>query len=153
VDEGYDRFEDAREVIERLFELGQESGDLDPELDRDRLDALIKEATALFSEDVELVTRDGTLYGPERFFSDWEVQTRDFRLRFEQLRFLDAGDGTVVAVSKVVRTARQSGDYMTFWPAMVYRVRGGKVVFFEGYPDGSKAMRDLGLDPSLARQH
>ncbi len=153
VEQGYDRFDDAREVVERLYELGQEAGDLDPELDRDRLDALIKEATAFFSDDVELVTRDGTLYGPERFFSDWEVQTKDFRLRFEQPRFLDAGDGTVLVVSKMVRTARQGGDYVSSWPATVYRVRGGKVVFFEGYPDGRKACSDLGLDPSLARQH
>jgi ketosteroid isomerase-like protein len=152
VEEGYDRFEDARKVVERLYELGQESADLDPERDQDRFDALIKEATAHFSEDVELVTRDGTLHGPERFFSDWEVQTKDFRLRFEQLRFLDAGDGTVVVVSKMVRTAREGGDYVTSWPATVYRVRGGKVVFFEGYPDAHKACSDLGLDPSLARQ-
>lgn len=151
--ENYDAFEAACEVIERLYELGQEGGDLDPELERDRLDAVIKEATALFSGDVELVTRDGTLHGAERFFSDWEVQTKDYRLRFEQVRYLDAGDGTVVAVSKMVRTARHGGDYVTSWPASVYRVRGGKVVFFEGYPDGRKACDDLGLDPSLARQH
>lgn len=152
VEEGFDGFEDAREVIARLYELMHESSDLDPERDRDRLDVVIEEASALFSEDVELVTRDGTLHGPERLIADWEVQTKDFRVRFEELRFLDAGDGTVVVASKMVRTARQGDDYVTSWPASVFRLRGGKVVFFEGYPDGRKACTDLGLDPSLARQ-
>ena len=150
--EGYDSFEAAREVVERLFRLGQEAGDLDPERDRDRLQALIEEATALFSEDVENVTRDGTLYGTGRFFSDWEVQTKDFQVRLEQPKFLDAGEGRVVAVYRMVRRAREGDDHMATWPAAVYRVRDGKIVFFEGYPDRNKAMRDLGLDPSMARE-
>jgi ketosteroid isomerase-like protein len=152
VGEGYDGFDDARTVVEHLLELSQTAADLDPERDADRLQILIGEATALFSEDVELVTRDGTLHGPQRVLSDWVVQTKDFRLRFESLRFLDAGDGTVLAVYKLVRTAREGADYMTAWPALVCRVRDGRIVFFEGYTNQSKALRDLGLDPALARQ-
>jgi ketosteroid isomerase-like protein len=52
----------------------------------------------------------------------------------------------------MVRRAREGNDYMVTWPAAVFRVRDGKIVFFEGYPDGSKAMRELGLDPSMARE-
>ena len=150
--EAYDAFEDARPVVERLLELSQAGSDLDPVRDAEPLQALTEEATALFSEDVELVTRDGTLHGPQRVVSDWEVQTRDFRLRFEGLRFLDAGDGTVVAVYRLMRSAREGDDYMTSWSAIVCRVRDGRIVFFEGYLDGSQALRDLGLDPALARQ-
>jgi len=152
VGESHDSFEAACEVVERLFRLGQDFEHLDPERDRDRRQALIAEATALFSEDVENVTRDGTLYGTGRFFSDWEVQTKDFQVRLEQLKFLDAGEGRVVVVYRMVRTAREGDDYMATWPAVVFRVRDGKIVFFEGYPDRNKAMRDLGLDPSMARE-
>jgi ketosteroid isomerase-like protein len=152
VGESYDSFGAAREVVERLFQLGQDSEDLDPERDRDRRQALIEKATALFSEDVENVTRDGTLYGAGRFFSDWEVQTKDFQVHFDQVKFLDAGEGRVVAVYRMVRSAREGDDYMATWPAAVFRVRDGKIVFFEGYPDRNKALRDLGLDPSMARE-
>ena len=41
---------------------------------------------------------------------------------------------------------------MATWPAAVFRIRDGKIVFFEGYQDRNKALRDLGLDPSMARE-
>ncbi|MBO0746757.1 MAG: nuclear transport factor 2 family protein [Acidimicrobiaceae bacterium] len=150
--EGYDSFEAACEVIEHLFRISRDVENLDPEHDRERWQALIAEATALFSPEVELVTRDGTLYGPERLFSDFNTQSKDFKVHYDQLKFVDAGDGRVVGPCRMVLKAREGDDYMTSWPAGVYRVKDGKIVFFEGYPDGNKAMRDLGLDPSMARE-
>ncbi len=148
----YDAFEEARPVVERLLQLSQEASDLDPVRDAERVQSMVEEATGLYSADVELVTRDGILRGPERLISDWKIQTRDFRWRFDSVRFLDAGDGTVVAFHKFVRNAREGDDYLVSWSATVFRVRDGKIVFFEGYPDANKATRDLGLDPSLARE-
>jgi ketosteroid isomerase-like protein len=148
----YDSFQDSCRVIERLFELGAEGGRLDPNEDQARWQALVKDGRGLFSHDVELVTRDGTMRGPRRLFSDVEAMTRRFTLAFEDLQLIDVGDGRVVALYGFVRKAREGPDYMKTWPAMVFGVREGRIVFLEGYYERAQALRDLGLDPSRPHQ-
>ena len=65
----------------------------------------------------------------------------------------DADDGSVVAVFKFTRRSRSDPKNLAWNLAgNVFRVRRGKVVFFEGYPDARRALMAVGLDPELIRQ-
>jgi hypothetical protein len=63
---------------------------------------------------------------------------------------LGADDGSVIGVAKFTRRLRESPkDRAWNLLGVVYRVRGGMVVFLEGYPDARQALQAVGLDPSL----
>lgn len=145
---GYDSFEDSRAVVEQLYKLaGPEIAALPGS---EELAELRRNGEALFADDVELVTRDGTLRGSWRFFDDLEVLLRNFTLSFEVRHLLGADDGSVVAVTKFMRRSRENPKGRLWNLAgIVYRVRDGKIVFCEGYPDARKALQAVGLDPAL----
>jgi ketosteroid isomerase-like protein len=145
----YDSFEESRAVIEKLFRLAE------PELaalpGSEELDELRRRGESLFADDVEVVTRDGTLRGPWRIFDDFEVQLKSFTLSFELRHLFEAADGSVVAVVKFMRRSRENPkDHFWNLGGMVYGVRDGKIVFSEGYPNARKALEAVGLDPALA---
>ena len=132
--EGAASFEEAERVVRQVTEA----------LNRGDLDA----AEAMLADDVEWVTRDGPGRGPEILRETWAPQLERFEVKFEVERVVDAGDGRVILVQKVDRLDPETGELeLRAWPALVIRVRGGKVVFVEGYPDRRKAFTDLGLDP------
>jgi hypothetical protein len=59
----------------------------------------------------------------------------------------DAGAGALVAMMEVERRERETGKVaLQAWPAIVVRVKGGRVVFIEGYVDRRKALAALGVD-------
>ena len=101
---------------------------------------------------MEHVTRYGTFRGPQRFISDWEVQFQQFKVTWDTELF-DARD-TVVVVARILRQSRENPDGYVEAPASagIYRVRGGKITFFEGYYDARDAFVAAGLDPGLARR-
>jgi ketosteroid isomerase-like protein len=102
---------------------------------------------ALLAKDVEYVTRDGVRHGRDHVVSYWEPQLERFAMDFELERIVDAGGGTVIMLHTVIRRSRETGEVeMRAWPAVVLRVREGKIVFLEGYRDRRKAFSDLGLE-------
>jgi ketosteroid isomerase-like protein len=109
----------------------------------------LKAFEALLAGDVEYVTRDGVHHGRDHVVSYWEPQLERFAMDFELERIIDAGDGTVIVLHTVVRRDPETGEVeMRAWPAIVARVRDGRIVFLEGYRDRRKAFSDLGLDPA-----
>ena len=132
--EGAAKFEEAERVV-REVTRALNRGDLDT-------------AVSMLDDDVEWVTRDGSVRGPQLFRDIWAPQLARFDVKFEIERIVDAGDGTVIVVQKVDRRDPETGDLeLRAWPALVIRVENGKVVFIEGYPDRRKAFTDLGLEP------
>ena len=132
--EGAAKFEEAERVV-REVTRALNRGDLDT-------------AVSMLDDDVEWVTRDGSVRGPQLFRDIWTPQLARFDVNFEIERIVDAGDGTVIVVQKVDRRDPETGDLeLRAWPALVIRVENGKVVFIEGYPDRRKAFTDLGLEP------
>ena len=104
-------------------------------------------ANELFAEDVEYVTHDGVKRGRSSVIEYWEPQLERFQMDFELERIVDAGEGAVIVLHTVTRRRRETGDVeMRTWPAVVFRVRDGKIVFVEGYMDRRKAFTDLGLE-------
>ena len=54
----------------------------------------------------------------------------------------------VLTLQTVTRRNPDSGEVeLRAWPAAVFRVRGGKIVFLEGFQDRREAFSDLGIDP------
>lgn len=140
----YDSFEQARLPVERLYELGNELVGVG--LDSGRGREIESEVRALFAEDLEHVTRDGVVRGPERFLSDYRVQLSRFDISFE----IDVREGvdSVVVLLTARRQMRDSpSDYLVVHSGAVFRVRDGRIVFMEGYPDGRDALRAAGLKP------
>ncbi len=101
--------------------------------------------------EIEFVTREGRLSGREAFRT-WvqgfvEATERSFVAEFELKEVLEADDGAIVALLEVRRRSRDSEEeYLTAWPANVWRFRDGQAVFFEGYGDRGKALRDHGVE-------
>ena len=101
----------------------------------------------LLAEDVEYVARDGVYRGRDHVVSYWEPQLERFEMDFELERIVDAGNGAVIMLHTVIRRSRETGEVeLRAWPAVVLRVREGKIVFLEGYRDRRKAFSDLGLE-------
>jgi ketosteroid isomerase-like protein len=108
------------------------------------------EAESLFADDVELVTRDGTLHGPQRLFDDLETQLRHSMLSLDLRDVLGAEDGRVIGVTKFTRKSRQNpADHFWNLGGFVFGVRDGRIVFSEGYPNARRACEALGVDPAL----
>jgi ketosteroid isomerase-like protein len=75
------------------------------------------------------------------------------RVAREANEALDSGDlkafEALLAEDTVVRRDPETRRVeMRACPAIVARVRDGKIVFLEGYRDRRKAFSDLGLEPS-----
>lgn len=103
-------------------------------------------APQFVDENLEHVTRDGVLHGSERLLGDFAAQLERWEIAYELEELVDAGDGALIAICKVERRNRESGDLeWKAWPALVMRVSGGRIVFFEGYVDRRKAFKDLGV--------
>jgi hypothetical protein len=144
VTDPYDSFEQARLPVERLYQLGNEL--VGVRLDSARGREIESEVRALFAEDFEHVTRDGVVRGPERFLSDYRVQLSRFDISFE----IDVREGvdSVVVLLTARRQMRDSpSDYLVVYSGAVFRVRDGRIVFMEGYPDGRDALRAAGVKP------
>ncbi|HZA90657.1 MAG TPA: nuclear transport factor 2 family protein [Solirubrobacterales bacterium] len=139
----YDSFEQARLPVERPYELGNELVGVG--LDSGRGREIESEVRALFAEDLEHVTRDGVVRGPEHFLSDYRVQLSRFDISFE----IDVREGvdSVVVLLTARRQMRDSSDYLVVYSGAVFRVRDGRIVFMEGYPDGRDALRAAGVKP------
>jgi ketosteroid isomerase-like protein len=100
--------------------------------------------------EIEVVTRDGRLHGREAAVAELtgfvDATHRRFEAEFELEEIVDAGDGVLIALLTVTRRSRDSeADYLDAWPANVWRFRDGRVVFFEGYQDRRKALREYGI--------
>jgi ketosteroid isomerase-like protein len=148
VNAGYDSYKESRALVERLFGIAR--GGLSVLPDSSEWAEMRREAESLFADDVQLATRDGTLYGPQRIFDDFAVQLKGYTLTLDLRQLFGSSDGSVVAVWKFTRMSRENPDDH-FWnlAAAVYRVRAGKIVFFEGYPNARRACEKLGIDPAL----
>ncbi len=97
--------------------------------------------------DIEYVTRDGTFNGPDRLLSELGVQQENWRVETDIEEILDAGEGALVMLTKISRIERDSGKVVwKAWPAVVVRVKDGRLAFFEGYVDSRKALADYGLE-------
>jgi hypothetical protein len=143
VTDGYDSFEQARIPVERLYELGAEiSAEISASgFDSPRVAELEGEVRSLFAEDLENVTRDGIVRGPDHFISDWHVHLRRCEVNWTT-EFHEGADAAVVATGDITSRLRDSpDDYLTRHSGAIYKVRDGKIVFFEGYPAASAAMR------------
>ena len=108
-------------------------------------------AAELADPEIEFVTRDGRFSGRDEFVSTVEgfmqATDRRFVAEFEVQDLIEAGDGVVIALLEVRRRSRDSeADYLTAWPANVWRFRDGRAVFFEGYQDRAKALSDYGVE-------
>jgi ketosteroid isomerase-like protein len=127
-------FEEAKGVVRGVSDA----------LNRRDLDAALE----FLAEDVEYVTRDGPGRGREAFRDVWAPQLDRFHINVEVEEIVDAGNGQVIVVQKVDRLDPETEQLeLRAWPAVVVRVKGGKVVFYEGYQDRRKAFSDLGLEP------
>ena len=128
------RFEETERVVASITDA----------LNRGDLDAVEE----LVDEDLEYVTRDGPGRGRRIFRDVWEPQLSRFDIDFVVERVVDVGDGRFILLQQVDRKDPKTGEVeLRMWPAIVGRVRGGKLVFMEGYPDRRKAFTDLGLEP------
>ncbi len=145
---GNDSCEASRAVIGRLYDLAEGEASILPS--SEEWADIRRRGEAMFADDVEHVTRDGTLRGASRLFDDLEVQLRHSTIAFDVRRLLCADDGSVVAVVKIHRRSRQNPkDHMWVLAGAVYRVRGGLIVFIEGYADARRALEAVDLDPAL----
>jgi ketosteroid isomerase-like protein len=133
----HDDFETAAQVIR----AGYASFSVDQDID--------ELCRKYVSDDLEWVTRDGILHGIEPFLERTRVQLERWRMEFEVEDVIDAGEGAVIAMTKVKRLEKGTGEVAwKAWPAVVMRVHGGKMVFNEGYVDRRKALDDLGVEQS-----
>lgn len=149
---GYDGFEDAKRPVLRWYELALEANAAvgDPA----RLQSVRDEASRLFADDCEYVTRRGTFRGPDKFISQWEAQLERYAISWEPHppRLFDAGDA-VVTVARLVRRVRGDPSRYLDEPmaAAIFRVRNGVLVYIDTFLDARDAFEAAGLDPALAR--
>jgi hypothetical protein len=149
IEAAYDSYEESRALVERLFLLAEGES---PAPDTEEWAKLRATAEALFAADLRLITRDGALSGPGRIFDDLAVQLGRFEVTFDLRQVLAAPDGRVVAVTKMFRRSRlDPAERLWNLSGGVYGARGGKFVFFEGYPSARAACEALGVDPDLVR--
>jgi ketosteroid isomerase-like protein len=101
---------------------------------------------ALVAADIEHVTRDGVVHGPDRLLEEFATQLERWKITYELEELIDASEGALIAIVKVERRNRESGEVeWKAWPALVVRIFEGRVVFLEGYVDRRKAIEDLGI--------
>jgi ketosteroid isomerase-like protein len=131
----HDSFEIAKEVIDSTL-AAVARGDFD-------------EVRANVDPEIEHVTRNGTVRGPDRFVEEFGPQLERWAMSFYLEDLHDAGEGALIALLEVERRDRESGKVeWKAWPAIVIRVSGGKVVFLEGYVSRPKAFAALSPRPS-----
>ena len=105
---------------------------------------------ARLSDELRVVTRFGELRGEEakHYIVDfWRTQTEQFDVRGEPEEWFDAGGGRLVVFVKMTRRRRPPEEgYVNAWIAQVMEFDdAGDLVFFEGYQDREKALRDTGV--------
>ena len=99
------------------------------------------------SDELEYVTRQGTFHGPDQYLSELEVQQRKWNVEVEPDDIIDAGEGAIIALVKFMRVDKETGTVdWKVWPAVVLRVKDGKMVFNEAYVDRRKALADFGVE-------
>ena len=84
--------------------------------------------------------------GAQQFMEVFEKEDLDAweERRFEPERFIDAGD-CVVVLQREYRRGRTSGVELELETAVVFEVRGGRVVRIQGYMDPVSALDAVGL--------
>ena len=84
--------------------------------------------------------------GAQQFREVFEKEDLDAwdERRFEPEEFIDAGD-CVVVVQREYRRGRGSGVELETETAIVFEVRGGRVVRIQGYMDPVSALEAVGL--------
>jgi ketosteroid isomerase-like protein len=80
--------------------------------------------------------------GVQRWLQDWAAAWSGFSMEAEE--FLDVGD-RVVMVFRMRATGRSSGLALERQDAMVFAVRGGKVVRLDYYNSRKQALEAVGL--------
>jgi hypothetical protein len=116
--------------------------------DFEHMPALVDE---IVDPDIEFVTRNGRQRGKAAFRSYQEgwLLPRESPLVVEEISvddLIDAGDGNFVVLLTVRRRNVENEDeYLSAWPAHVWRFDGDKAVFFEGYAKREAALKAVGL--------
>jgi len=84
--------------------------------------------------------------GEQQFREVFEKEDLDAweERRFEPEDFIDAGD-CVVVLQREYRRGRASGVELELDTAVVFEVRGGRVVRIQGYMDRAAALEAMGL--------
>jgi ketosteroid isomerase-like protein len=84
--------------------------------------------------------------GAQQFMEVFEKEDLDAweERRFEPEDFIDAGD-CVVVLQREYRRGRGSGVELEAETAVVFEVRGGRVVLIQGYMDRAEALEAVGL--------
>jgi ketosteroid isomerase-like protein len=92
------------------------------------------------------LTEGSVWRGPEQIRKVFEQEDAEAwqERRLEAEEFIDAGDRVVVLLHEF-RRGKGSGVEMETDTAVVYEVRGGRVVHIQGYMDRAKALEAAGL--------
>jgi ketosteroid isomerase-like protein len=131
----HDDFETAKKVIRAAYASFTVDQDIEETCRR------------YVSDDLEWVTRDGTLHGVETFLERTKVQLQNWTIETEVEDIVDAGEGALIVTMRIVRRDKETGEVAwKAWPGLVLRVHEGKIVFNEGYVDRRKAFADLGVE-------
>lgn len=131
----HDDFESAEKTARAAFEHYTQHQDLD----------LLRDAYV--SDELEYVTRQGTFHGHDKWMTDFAVQEGNFDFDNEVEEVIDAGEGAIVLLNRVLRRDKETGEVVwKAWPAVVARILDGKFVFFEGYIDRRAALAALGVE-------
>jgi ketosteroid isomerase-like protein len=90
--------------------------------------------------------------GAQEFIEVFEQEDLDAwdERRFEPDDFIDAGD-RVVVLQREYRRGKASGVELELETAVVFEVRGGRVVRVQGYMDPASALEAVGLSEQDAR--
>ena len=104
----------------------------------------------LLDSDIEISDNDvidaGSYKGHDgfvRWLQNWETAWSEFSIGLEE--FVDVGD-RVVAVFRMKATGRGSGITVERQDAMVWEVRGGKIVRVDYYNKRDQALKAVGLE-------
>jgi ketosteroid isomerase-like protein len=89
---------------------------------------------------------EATYRGPDT----WERYAADMRetwegWRLEDLRYVDAGEDSVVVLMRLVGAGKRSGVPVDREIGMVYRLRGGKLWRVRSYLEAERALEAAGL--------
>jgi hypothetical protein len=116
--------------------------------DLERMPALVDE---IVDPDIQFVTRDGRQRGKAAFrsYNEGWLLPRESSLVAEISvdDVIDAGAGDFVVLLTVHRrNVEEEGEYLTAWPAHVWRFNGNKAAFFEGHVNRAAALKAVGLN-------
>jgi ketosteroid isomerase-like protein len=91
-------------------------------------------------------------HGVQEFMEVFEQEDLDAweERRFEPEDFIDAGD-CVVVLQREYRRGKASGVELELETAVVFEVRGGRVVRIQGYMEPASALEAVGLSEQDAR--